>query len=427
MALVLGATTGICYWAALEIDRLRSANQRTLLFTATVGAFILFICFFKLRVLLTPNAALAVPLGISYYTFRLISYIVDVHWGKIQPERSAIRFAAFIAFFPHLVAGPIQRAHEFLPQTYADREGWSPKPWKGSQRILLGFLKKIAVADTLAMLVNYGFAHAGESSAAPSMLAFYLFPLQLYFDFSGLTDIAVGIGLLFGIESPENFNHPFSASNISEFWRRWHISLTEWLRDYVFMPLRMALREWGNSGLVISLTVNMLLIALWHGFRSNYLVFGIIHSAYLTFDVLSLPYRKRYFKSHASAAKIAAILGPVFTYNLVAIANIFFRASSFADGAHLLVGLAAGYKNFIEGIALAMAPPNGHAWAALPFAALAILGDWARKQWPDMLSQIEPRWLRWSAGMAIVVSTIFVALMMAAGRHEANPFLYENF
>ena len=427
MALALLAATAVCFVAALQLERLRSSGRGTRLLTAVATALVLYICYFKLRGLTGSGTSAAVPLGISYYTFRLISYVVDVHWGKIPAERDAIRFAAFVAFFPHLVAGPIQRAEEFLPQVRADRAPWTPQLWRGITRILLGLFKKLAVADPLSLLVGYGFAQAGAGTALPSALALYLFPLQLYMDFAALTDIAIGVGLLFGIESPENFDRPFMAPNISEFWRRWHMSLTGWLRDYVFMPMRMALRNWGNAGLVVSLTVNMVLIALWHGFRTSFLVFGLIHSAYLIIDVLSSPYRKRFYRKHAITAKAAAIAGPVLTYHLVAIADVFFRVPTFSAGAQVLIGLGAGFGGLTEALSVATAPPNHHAWAALPFAALAILGDSARRRWRGSAAEIRPRWLRWSACAVIAVSCVFMVLVMVAGRQEASPFLYENF
>jgi hypothetical protein len=217
------------------------------------------------------------------------------------------------------------------------------------------------------------------------------------------------------------------APNISEFWRRWHMSLTGWLRDYVFMPTRMALRNWGNAGLVLSLTINMLLIALWHGFRTSFLTFGLIHSAYLIVDVLSAPYRKRYYKKHAIAAKAAAVAGPVFTYHLVAIADVFFRVPTFSAGVQVLTGLASGLADLSDALATAAAPPNHHAWVAFPFAALAIIADAARRRWHGSAAQLDVRWLRWSAYTVTTVLCVFVVLLMLAGRREVNPFVYENF
>jgi alginate O-acetyltransferase complex protein AlgI len=427
MALALLIATVICYFAALRIEQLRSSKVGSALLTTIVSALVLYISFFKLRSVLGAGNSVAVPLGISYYTFRLISYVVDVYWGKIDAEHDSIRFAAFVAFFPHLVAGPIQRAEEFLPQVRPDRSPWESQWWRGVTRILLGCFKKLAVADPLSALVNYGVLRAGDVSSLPSAMAFYLFPLQLYMDFAALTDIAIGVGLLFGIESPENFDRPFAAPNISEFWRRWHMSLTGWLRDYVFMPVRMLLRGWGNAGLALSLTINMVLIAIWHGFRMNFLVFGLIHSGYLIVDAFSSSVRKRYYRKHPNAAKIARIAGPVFTYHLVAVADTFFRVPTFEAGTQVLAGLGGGIGNWAGAVVSATAPPNHHAWVALPFAAVAVCGDSLRRRWLSTGPELWPRWARWSAYAATATLSLFLVLVLLAHGQETNPFLYERF
>ncbi len=164
----------------------------------------------------------------------------------------------------------------------------------GLQRILLGYFKKFVVADHLSILVNFVYGHV-YSSGMPLILGFYAFPLQMYADFAGLTDIAIGSAWLFGIETPENFNAPFSAASPSEYWRRWHITLTTWLTDYVFTPLRMWFRAWGTVGLVLCLFINMILIGAWHGFRFTYVMFGAIHAIYLSVDALTARARKKYY------------------------------------------------------------------------------------------------------------------------------------
>jgi len=423
MLAALIGTTIICYFSAITIERHRIDGHSTAWLISIVGALILYLCFFKIKGLL--GGSLLVPLGVSYYTFRLISYLIDVHWGKIKAERNFLNFAAYVAFFPHLIAGPIQRADDFLPQIHFKRQLVSPSFFRGITRIMLGLFKKLVVADQLALLTNYGFLHAGESSSVPSMLAFYLFPLQLFMDFAALTDIAIGVGLLFGIESPENFDRPFTAPNISEFWRRWHMSLTGWLRDYVFMPVRMSLRDWGNIGLAFSLTINMMLIAFWHGFRLSFLTFGLIHSFFIIIDVFSLPYRKRYYKNHLIAAQLAAFFGPIFTYHIVALANVFFRASTFSEGYRLLGGLFTGVENFGE--SLFRVSVDDRAWISLPLAGLAILGDWGIKRLPASLSLIQRRWIRWAVFVNTSFVCFFILMLLAAGNHESSPFLYENF
>ncbi len=424
MLSALLASTVICYFAAIFIENRRNTeNGDKVVWVAIVGLLVLYLCFFKIKGLLENS--IIVPLGVSYYTFRLLSYILDIHWEKITAERNFVRFAAYTAFFPHLVAGPIQRADDFLPQIASGERIAPPRIFRGVLRIVHGLFKKLLVADSLALLTNYGFLHAGEHSSLPSILAFYLFPLQLFMDFSALTDMAIGIGLLFGIESPENFDRPFLAPNISEFWRRWHMSLTGWLRDYVFMPSRMAFRNWGDSGLMLALTVNMMLIALWHGFRSSFLTFGLIHSLYLIIDASSLRYRKRYYKNHLLAASAAALIGPVFTYHLIAIGNVFFRAASFGDGYQLLAGLFAGFENL--GDYLTNIPVDDKAWLAIPLSALAIYCDSRLKRLPQSWFDIQPRWMRWAVGINALIVCLFAIMLLAAGGHETSPFLYENF
>jgi len=424
MLAALIVATGVCFYSAINVENRRNyAGAGNLVTIIVVSMLVLYLCFFKIKGLLENS--ILVPLGVSYYTFRLLSYVLDIYWEKIVAERNFVRFAAYVAFFPHLVAGPIQRAEDFLPQAPTGQRTQPPQIFHGALRIVLGLFKKLVVADSLALLTNFGFLHAGESSSLPSTLAFYLFPLQLFMDFSALTDIAIGIGLLFGIKSPENFDRPFMAPNISEFWRRWHMSLTGWLRDYVFMPARMAFRNWGNLGLVAALTINMMLIALWHGFRSSFLTFGLIHSLYLIIDALSLQYRKRYYKKHVAAASVVALVGPIFTYHLIAIGNVFFRAATFDEGCHLLLGLFIGLDNL--GSDMASVTVDDKAWIAIPLSVLAIWGDTLIKKLPPSLGCIKPRWLRWTAGINALIVCVFAIMLLAAGKQEISPFLYENF
>lgn len=200
---------------------------------------------------------------------------------------------------------------------------------RGLRRLLMGCFKKTVVADNLGAFI----AQAYSSHPAPgaALLAFYLFPFQLYADFSALTDIAIGVALLFGIESPENFNAPFSASNISQYWRRWHMTLTSWLGDYVFMPLRMATRGFGKFGLVFSLMVNMILIGLWHNLSWTFLIFGVLHGIFLSVDALTAKTRSKFFKSHLELDRAGNLIGVVFTFHLVALAMVFVRADSLSN------------------------------------------------------------------------------------------------
>ena len=227
-----------------------------------------------------PVLHLVLPLGISFYTFNSMSYTIDIYRRRVAPERSMLRFAAFVALFPHLIAGPIVRyekmAHQFArlrPRLTADLAS------RGLFFIACGCAKKLAIADQLAPNVNALYSHHGQLGLMGSWLAAVGYSLQLYFDFSGYSDIAVGLALLLGFEFPQNFDSPFKAINIADFWRRWHMSLSSWLRDYLFIPLGGS--RGGSAKTVRNLAIVMLLGGLWHGAAATFVVWGAIHGVLL--------------------------------------------------------------------------------------------------------------------------------------------------
>jgi alginate O-acetyltransferase complex protein AlgI len=226
-----------------------------------------------------PVLSVLLPIGISFYTFEAISYTVDVYHRRMPAERSVGNFLLFILFFPHLVAGPIVRAHDFLPQVRrAKRWSWI-RLRVGVRLILLGMLKKMALADRMPLYVDPVFANPGDFSAAPLWLAAVAYALQVYGDFSGYSDLAIGLAHLLGYRLAPNFALPYFAPNIGEFWRRWHISLSSWIRDYLFF--NMGGSRGGEVRTARNLLVAMGLCGLWHGAQWNYVAFGLLHGLLL--------------------------------------------------------------------------------------------------------------------------------------------------
>lgn len=426
MAAGLLLATTITYCAAVLSRKLQDRPAASRITFGAVTLLIAYLAWFKLRPVLHAGTNPIIPLGISYYTFRLVSYLLDVFWGKSEPEYDFVSFAAYVAFFPHMVAGPIQRSSSFLEQL--GKESAKGRVVEGLARMALGFAKKSIVADNLGLFVNFAYAHLHSGSALPSVVALYLYPLQLYADFSGLADIAIGAGLLLGIEAPENFDAPFLAASITDFWRRWHMTLTGWLRDYVFMPMRMATRDLGKFGLALSLTVNMLLIALWHGFTLGFVLYGLFHSVFLVADAFTNSDRQRFYKRHPEWTTIAAFTGPVLTYHIVAFGSVLFRAPSLAAVGALLAGLGEGFHQIRPALEVLTAPPNHHAWIALPAYVLTELADSFRRHYtfklPDLLM---PRWAKWSAYACVSVMWTLIALALLATEKGANPFVYAFF
>ena len=429
MALLLFGATTLAYLVALAVEKSQRQNAKHSLAILTVAALVLLLALFKSLPLLPPSlkGSLLVPIGISYYTFKLISYVLDVYWGAFPAERAFIPFAAYTAFFPQIVAGPIQRGESFLPQMHPPRSAKGRDVLLGTQRILLGYFKKFVVADSLGLLVNFVYSHV-TSAGTPLLLGYYAYPLQMYADFSGLTDIAIGSAWLFGIASPENFEAPFFAASPSAYWRRWHITLTTWLTDYVFTPLRMATRSAGDAGLVFSLTVNMVLIGIWHGFQWRFALFGLVHAVYLSIDALSQRARKKFYKKNPVADKLTDWVGPLITFHLVAIAFVFFRGENLATIFYFLGHLGQGLTDQSLDFKKLMITSGQLILCGLAGYVIMEIADVLRRRNVDGELVVRlPRYARWSVYSCTAVLACLVILLLLASGDKRSPFLYAVF
>lgn len=227
---------------------------------------------------------LVLPVGISFYTFQALSYTIDVYRGKINPTKDVISFFAFLSFFPQLVAGPIERADTLLPQFRRERSFDYAKGVEGMKRILWGTFKKMVIADNCALAVDYIFAHQAEMDGFNLLLGAFFFTFQIYGDFSGYSDIAIGCGKLLGIDLMENFRFPYFSRNIKDFWQRWHISLNLWLRDYVYIPLGGNRK--GTGRMLLNILMVFALSGLWHGARWTYIGWGVYNGMLIVGFVL---------------------------------------------------------------------------------------------------------------------------------------------
>ncbi|MFL1484682.1 MBOAT family O-acyltransferase [Marinobacter sp. LN3S78] len=270
------------------------------------------------------------PVGISFYTFQTLSYTIDVYRGNIKPERSFLKFAVFVSFFPQLVAGPIVRASDFLPQLHKKIKIDSAMVNAGLFLIFCGLVKKILIADSLALLaIDDIFENPEAFSSLDLLIALYAYALQIYCDFSGYSDIAIGVALMLGFRLPINFNRPYLAKDPSEFWTRWHISLSTWLRDYLYISLG------GNRrGPLITkrnLFITMLLGGLWHGASMNFILWGAFHGLIL---MLFLPFRS----VTANATGIRSVLLIVLTFHLILFGWLLFRVQDMQTFTEFVAG-----------------------------------------------------------------------------------------
>jgi len=275
---------------------------------------------------------LLLPVGISFYTFQTLSYTIDLYRKEIGVERSLLKFAVFVSFFPQLVAGPIVRAREFLPQLNLTPRITAERVHYGMWRVFRGLFKKIVIADLLAGLAVDGvFARPGDFSSLDLLMALYAYAFQIYNDFSGYSDIAIGAACMLGFKIPENFNRPYLAQNVREFWTRWHISLSSWLRDYLYISLG------GNRGTrrrtSINLMATMLLGGLWHGAALNFVFWGAYHGLLLAFS-------RKSNRRPGEVPLLVKVRRRVVCFHLVLIGWLLFRVTSFENLIEYLAGLA---------------------------------------------------------------------------------------
>jgi len=295
----------------------------------------------------TPVLRIILPIGISFYTFRTMTYTIDIYRGKLEPTKNFVDYALFVSFFPELLAGPIERAANLIPQIGAARHVSQAKVLSGLNLVLLGYFKKVAIADTLAPMVEHIFGSSGAMSSGQLWTGVYAYTFQIYGDFSGYTDIARGISRILGFETMENFNAPYLSRSITEFWRRWHISLSSWFRDYLYIPLGGSRR--GKVRTYANLTTTMFLCGLWHGAAWNFAFWGLLHGLCLSGHRMALRENKAGLSwPRALTGWPTDLLKMFLTFHVVALAWVLFRSSTLESALAYYEGLFRfhGLKDF---------------------------------------------------------------------------------
>ena len=311
---------------------------------------------------------LILPVGISFYTFQALSYSIDVYKGKMAPTRDVVAFFAYVSFFPQLVAGPIERATNLLPQFHRERRFDYDMAVDGCRQMLWGFFKKVVVADNCAVFVDRVWGNIGGHSSLDLVMAAVLFSIQIYGDFSGYSDIAIGCAKLFGIRLMRNFKTPYFSRDIAEFWRRWHISLTTWFRDYIYIPLGGS--RVGKWKVVRNTFIIFLVSGFWHGANWTFLAWGAFH-ALLFLPLILLGKNRKYTDTVANGRLLPSLkeLGSmVLTFVLAALGLILFRGQSIGEVAGFFAGLFSnGWAGFN--------PPL----RAFAFVALMLAVEWLQR------------------------------------------------
>jgi D-alanyl-lipoteichoic acid acyltransferase DltB (MBOAT superfamily) len=459
---VLAAIIVIDYTAGLAIERSTGVRRRVFLL-ASLGANVGLLAVFKYADFAADNAArlaalvgwnyspetlaLLLPIGLSFHTFQSMAYTIEVYRGNIAAERHAGYFALYVMFYPQLVAGPIERPQHLLPQlkrppelsamSLAGRLKGLTEPCVGEGLLLMlvGFVKKLVIADRLAIVVDTVYAAPHSYPGVPLLVATGCFAVQIYCDFSGYTDIARGAALTMGVRLTPNFAHPYGARSIGDFWRRWHMSLSSWFRDYVYIPLG------GNRGSTIqwarNVIVTFLLSGLWHGANWTFVAWGALHGLYLIAGRALAPVRTSLASSlglnHIPVLVRASSVTA--TLSLVTFAWIFFRAESLTDAwfiaTHLTTGLGSILRSLLEPggagmmsrLGLAALPVAQHEWLLTGLlGAAVIIGDQRppHRRLIDLLAA-RPGWARWGTAYALLCAAAFF------GVYRSATFIYFQF
>jgi alginate O-acetyltransferase complex protein AlgI len=437
---VLLAVTAIGYLTGLWLSKDSSPTMRRIILIISLFGCLGILFFFKYfdlsnyalhavfdRLGVSYGIYLVLPLGISFFTFQTISYILDVYRGVIKPEKHAGIYALFIAFFPHLTAGPIARANHLLPQFRITHAPEYERIVSSLQRMAWGFFKKLVIADRLAILVNTVYGDPTEYTGIALVLATYAFAFQIYCDFSGYADIAIGAAGVLGFKLQENFQQPYYAQSIPDFWRRWHITLYNWLRDYIFYPLSRALHRNGVSSksflmIVLPPMATMLASGLWHGTNWTFIIWGALHGVYMIFSVLWSRRKSPRGMPFSLPDQVASGIKIFGTFNLVSFAWIFFRANSLSDAVYIIQHL---FVNLEMRASLFDIVPGG--WYEWMLALVAILlmeiVHWLQRR-NDSLREVirqQPVWLRWMVYYGLVL------VIFMFGKFGSPEFIYSRF
>ena len=438
--LIIILTTLITYVTGVQMGKteLKSERKRLLIFSLLANLGILFLFkyynFFNdsLEALFehynlsygVPSFDLILPVGISFYIFKSLSYSIDVYRGDKTPERHLGIFALYVSFFPQLLAGPIERATRLIPQFYKKFEFDYQRVTDGLKLMLWGLFQKMVIADNLALLVDSVYKHPTQYQGISLILATLFYTFQIYCDFSGYSDMAIGAARVLGFTTMVNFNRPYFAQSIPEFWQRWHISLSTWFRDYLYIPLggnRVSMPRW-----YFNLFVVLLICGLWHGANWTLIVWGGLHGFYLVFSAFTQNSRKKIHQAIGldKVPRLHRFLKVIVTFSLVCFAWIFFRANSISDAFYIITHLFVGWENLSEAF-------NGLPfWKGLRFEFIIgvistgiLVGIQLFEKRGSIVEIIsaKPVWVRWPIYYCIL-SSIFLF-----GEFGSKQFIYFQF
>lgn len=367
---------------------------------------------------LLPGVHWLFPLGISFYTFQALSYLTEIYWKEEEPEENLADFMIYMLFFMKFLSGPIERARDMLPQLKSGKPVAYPSIVYGMKLIVVGLIKKLILADYISPYIDGIFNSIHTASGIQLLMACLLYPVELYGDFSGYTDIALGGACMLGFKLSPNFNRPFIAQTIAEFWRRWHMSLSFWVRDYLYLPLSSGMRRWGQWGVFLSLSLTFAGLGAWHGAGWNYIIYGLIQGLIIFYEMKTAMIRNKI--KNCIGNPLFTTLSILRTYLLFAFSLIFFRLESVSDALYYIRNISfsthASWKEVSIGI-----PDHNCIVAGSALVLILVYEYFMSKR--DLLEALEkqPMLVRW--GIYYLLAIMFFTL----GQFNSDSFIYLQF
>lgn len=358
------------------------------------------------------------PLGISFYTFQAISYLTEVYWEEEEPEQDMASFFIYMLFFMKFLSGPIERSRDLLPQLKSKNPVAYQSMVYGAKLIVVGLIKKLLIADYISYYIDDIFNSIHTASGIQLLMACLLYPIELYADFSGYTDIALGGACMLGIKLSPNFNRPFIAQTTTEFWRRWHMSLSFWVRDYLYLPLSSYMRSWGQWGIFLSLTLTFIGLGVWHGAGWSFAIYGLIQGVIIFYEMKTMPLRNKVKKWIGNP--LFSTLSIIRTYFLFAISLIFFRLGSLSEAFYYIRNLSLEVHYSWKEINIGT-PDHNCIVAGSALVLILVYEYFMSKR--DLLKALEQQSLvvRWSIYYLIAI------LLFTLVRFNSENFIYLQF
>lgn len=427
------ATATLTYFSGIYIANKQDEKPRLLAFKIGLIVHLAILVLFKYLGFIESNinhivnllggdwnniTAIFLPLGISFYLFQSISYLIDIYWEEIEPEKNYSNFMLYMLFFMKFLSGPIERAEHFLPQIQKSKKFDYDLALSGVQLIAIGLFKKLIIADRLAPVLNSVFSNVHDYSSAQLLVATIFYPIQLYADFSGYTDMAIGGAALLGYKISINFNRPFIAESLADFWRRWHMTLSFWVRDYLYEPIAMNRRAWGVWGIAYALIITFVLLGLWHGGSWNFVIYGAIQGIVISYEIVAG--KKRQSLLDKLPKGVAKAYNMLRTYLIFAFSLLFFRIATLPDVYYTVTNLFGGIKYNFKELNIGL---RDHDLIVLLVAIFMLFFyEYANNKW-DIWKRLEhkPTAIRWA------VYYLLLIILFTQSVSGANNFIYIQF